>query len=201
MKIARSAFDKGEYRWVATLLNNLVFAQPEHMEARHLLADTYTQMGYQAESAPWRNFYLCGAKELREAPKAQGGKANPLRNREAVALMDVDMLLDYCAIQLSGGKASGKEAVINVEFTDSGEKASLILKNGVLNHRLGRHEKNADLSLRIAKMGFVDLFFGLAAWDELQQAGKASATGNMEALATLCGCVEPSDPKFNIVLP
>ena len=202
MKIARSAFDKGEYRWVATLLNNLVFAQPDHMEARHLLADAYTQMGYQAESAPWRNFYLCGAKELREIRKAQtGGKANPLRNRESVALMDMDMLLDYCAIQLSGDKASGKEAVINMEFTDSGEKASLILKNGVLNHRLGRHEKNADLSLRIAKMGFVDLFFGLAAWDELQQAGKVSATGDMEALTTLCGCVEPSDPKFNIVLP
>ena len=65
IEVARKAYDEGEYRWCATLLNNLVFAEPENQTARQLLADVYTQLGYQAESGPWRNFYLTGAKELR----------------------------------------------------------------------------------------------------------------------------------------
>ena len=47
------------------LLNHAVSVEPEHQASRSLLADTYEQLGYQSESAPWRNFYLCGAKELR----------------------------------------------------------------------------------------------------------------------------------------
>ena len=58
-------FNKGEYRWVAELLNHAVSVDPDHQASRSLLADTYEQLGYQSESAPWRNFYLCGAKELR----------------------------------------------------------------------------------------------------------------------------------------
>ena len=64
LEVAKVSYAKGEYRWVATLLDNLVFAEPENKEARQLLADTYTQLGYQAESGPWRNFYLTGARDL-----------------------------------------------------------------------------------------------------------------------------------------
>ena len=59
----------------------------------------------------------------------------------------MDMLLDYCAIQIDGEKAAGKDAVINIRFTDTGDKVSLILANGVLNHRMDRQEKDADLTL------------------------------------------------------
>ncbi len=63
---ARASFDKGEYRWVAQVVNNLVFADPDNQEARALQADALEQLGYQAESGPWRNFYLSAAKELRD---------------------------------------------------------------------------------------------------------------------------------------
>ena len=45
IEVARKAYDEGEYRWCATLLNNLVFAEPENQTARQLLADVYTQLG------------------------------------------------------------------------------------------------------------------------------------------------------------
>ena len=64
LEVARASYDKGDYRWVATLLDHLVFAEPQNMEARRLLANTYTQLGYQAESGPWRNFYLTGTRDL-----------------------------------------------------------------------------------------------------------------------------------------
>ncbi len=62
---AHASYLAGDYRWAATVLNNLVFADPENNQARYLLADTYEQLGYQSESGPWRNFYLTGAEELR----------------------------------------------------------------------------------------------------------------------------------------
>ena len=63
---ARQSFDKGEYRWVAQVVNHLVFADPDNTAARDLQADALEQLGYQAESGPWRNFYLSAAKELRD---------------------------------------------------------------------------------------------------------------------------------------
>ena len=36
----------------------LVFADPENTDARYLCADALEQLGYQAESGPWRSAYL-----------------------------------------------------------------------------------------------------------------------------------------------
>ena len=63
---ATESFDTGDYRWVAEVLDHVVVADPTHEAARNLLADALEQLGYQAESAPWRNFFLTGTKELRE---------------------------------------------------------------------------------------------------------------------------------------
>ncbi len=69
---AQADFDKGEYRWVAELLNHLVFAQPDNAAAKSLLAQTYDQLAYQAESGPWRDVYLTGALELRQGAPEEG---------------------------------------------------------------------------------------------------------------------------------
>ena len=100
MKKAREAYNQGEYRWTATLLNHLVFANPKHKPARQLLADTYAQLGYQAESGPWRNFYLTGAMELTEGIAGKG-KANSNRARMSQNLSP-EMLFDLLAIQING---------------------------------------------------------------------------------------------------
>ena len=63
---ARGAYELGDYRWVAEVVNHVVFADPDNEDARELQADALEQLGYQAESGPWRNFYLTAAKELRE---------------------------------------------------------------------------------------------------------------------------------------
>ena len=76
MRHAKHAMQKGDYRWAAELLNHYVFAHPKK-EARALLADAYEQMGYQAESGLWRNFYLTGAKELREGVDGAGAHGQP----------------------------------------------------------------------------------------------------------------------------
>ena len=196
LEVAKASYAKGEYRWVATLLDNLVFAEPENKEARQLLADTYSQLGYQAESGPWRNFYLTGAQDLFKKNVPYTSK---LINDGVLSQMDMGTLLDYCAIQLNGEKAGGKEAVININFTDTKEKVMLMLNNGVLNHRLGSQDKKADLTMEIAKMDFVKLFFGRTDLQTLHKTNKVKTTGDTKAI--IRSACEPADPNFNIVLP
>jgi linear primary-alkylsulfatase len=66
VELAQQAFDSGDFRWAATLLDHAVFADSEHDGARTLLADTLEQLAYGAENATWRNFFLSGATELRD---------------------------------------------------------------------------------------------------------------------------------------
>ena len=63
---ARRAFDEGDYRWVAEVVNHLVFADPDNAEAKELQARALEQLAFGAENATWRNFFLMGALELRE---------------------------------------------------------------------------------------------------------------------------------------
>jgi alkyl sulfatase BDS1-like metallo-beta-lactamase superfamily hydrolase len=72
LKNAQAAYERGEYRWVAELVNHLVFADPDNKDARDLLARAYDQLGYQAESGPWRDIYLTGAFELRHGGPDKG---------------------------------------------------------------------------------------------------------------------------------
>jgi alkyl sulfatase BDS1-like metallo-beta-lactamase superfamily hydrolase len=98
--VAKASYAKGEYRWVATLLDNLVFAEPENKEARQLLADTYSQLGYQAESGPWRNFYLTGAQDLLKKNVPYTSK---LINDGVLSQMDMGTLLDRLGIAVRTG--------------------------------------------------------------------------------------------------
>src|SRR5699024_12368201 len=65
LELAHRAFDDGDYRWASELLNHLLAVDPEDQQTCELQAESFEQMGYQAESGPWRNFYLSGAQELR----------------------------------------------------------------------------------------------------------------------------------------
>ena len=114
---------------------------------------------------------------------------------------DMGTLLDYCAIQLNGEKAGGKEAVININFTDTKEKVMLMLNNGVLNHRLDSQDEKADLTLEIEKMDFIKLFFGRTDLQTLLKTNKVRTTGNTQAMDVICSAYEPADPNFKIVLP
>ncbi|EDQ01891.1 alkyl sulfatase dimerization domain-containing protein [Shewanella benthica] len=75
----KTAFAAGEYRWAAELLNHLVFADGANTSAKELLAKSYDQLGYQAESAAWRDVYLSAAFELRHGTPDKGIGSHVLR--------------------------------------------------------------------------------------------------------------------------
>lgn len=131
-------FNKGEYRFVAEVLNNVVFAYPDYMDARYLLADTLEQLGYQSENGTWRNSYLTGALELRHMSPSYYPDRYPQFNcytEESISGLTVKMMLEYLSIRLDVDKARGKELQLNLDITDLKERYELCIKNCVMNFR------------------------------------------------------------------
>lgn len=132
LKIAQQAFKKGEYRWGAEILNNVIFAEPTNKQALLLQADIFEQMGYQAESAGWRNTYLAGAWKLRNGvpSKAVSTQAFP----DMIQAMTSEMLFNLLGVKLDVEQAQDKHLTINIIIPDRDEKFALELKNSHLNN-------------------------------------------------------------------
>ena len=196
---ARQSFEEGDYRWVAQVLNHLVFAQPENREAKVLLARTYDQLGYQAESGIWRNNYLTAAYELRNGAPDKGmdlSKAYGLLKRTPPSLF-----FDSMAVRLDGPAAAGKSMVLNVAFTDLGESHVLNLKNGVLHHRAARPDPEADATLRITHDLFVRMLTGRAGLKETLFSDQLEVTGSRLDLLAFLMLLDRPEGDFDIVLP
>ena len=133
IELAKAGYEQGDYRWTAELLKHVVFAEPKNQQARDLQASAFEQMGYQAECATWRGFYLSGAQELHNGVR-QTAAAN-LASPDVLSAMPVEMLLDFLAVRLNADRAAGKDTAINFNFTNTGDALSLSVKNSVLNYR------------------------------------------------------------------
>ncbi|MCO5314995.1 MAG: MBL fold metallo-hydrolase [Solirubrobacterales bacterium] len=142
---ARAAFAKGEYRWVAELVGHAVFADPANREARELQADAFEQLGYQSESATWRNAYLTGAQELRNGTPdlpIKVGTASP----DSISAMTLPMIFNFLGVKLNGERASALEITLNLSVGGSdGDATDVLLRlvNGVLHHSIGLTDEYA----------------------------------------------------------
>jgi linear primary-alkylsulfatase len=197
---AQKEFDKGDYRWVAELLNHLVFAEPDNQQAKELLAKSYDQLGYQAESGPWRDVYLTGALELR-----QGSPKNALSKIDQAAdllmAMPVEQFFNTMAVMFKGPDAAGKRYTINVEFTDRNENYVLSVKNAVLHHRLGQPVAEANASIRITHALFLKIIAGQAGIRDTVFSDDVSVEGSKLDLLGFFSLIEKPNETFNIVTP
>ncbi len=196
---ASEAFEKGEYRWVAQVLNHVVFAEPENERARRLQADALEQLGYQSESAVFRNFYLFGAQELRHGVKKPRGRMSP--PLDVVQALTPDMIFDSMAVRLNGPKAKGKAITINWYFSDTNERYILYLDNSVLNHIAGRQSKSADCSIEIRRDLFNKVIAGQTTFPARILLGQIKYQGSIKKLSELMALLDDPEPFFNIVTP
>lgn len=196
---AREYFNKGEYRWVAEVMNHVVFADPSNTAARELEADALEQLGYQTENATWRNEYLMGAYELRHGvPKAPGTQsASP----DTLRAMPIDMYLDYMGIRLSSQKAEGKTIVINLNITDKQQKYVLKVENSVLIYTPNKQIKEADATLDLTKSTFDNITLQKKSIMQSITDGDIKLTGNKEKLEEFLKLFDDFPPMFNIVTP
>ncbi|MFJ6578715.1 alkyl/aryl-sulfatase [Streptomyces sp. NPDC091368] len=197
---ARSYAEGGDPRFAATLLNHVVFADPGNEEAKDALAGVYETLGYGAENATWRNFYLRGAQELR---RGVTGDMVDMTNPEMAMALTVPMLVDSIAIAVDGPRAWDDDLTIDLVLTDegaptgAGELRRLTLRHGVLTHRVVAEPRTpAGLTLTLAKAQLL----GLLAGRSLQELG-IGVEGDPALLARLFSYVTKPDPRFPIVTP
>jgi alkyl sulfatase BDS1-like metallo-beta-lactamase superfamily hydrolase len=196
---AKKAFKKGEYRWVAELLNHLVFAQPDNTQAKNLQADTLEQLGYQAENAGWRNSYLAAAFELRHGiPKtAKATKGGP----DMIKAMNSELIFDYLGVRLNSDKALAHQFKINVVLPDRNEKFLLELKNAHLNNIENVQDKKADLTVTINRKDLNFLLLKQVSFQQLVESGKVQLDGNGQVFGQLLMMMDEFPFWFNVVTP
>ena len=125
----------GDLRFAATLLGHAVAASPSHKPAKEALATVLEKLGFGAENATWRNFYLSGAQDLR-----RGNKIGVLARTAMTALkplLSVDQWLEGLSVQFDGPRAAAEEAcfVVEVNVTDQKRRWRVNVSNGVLSYR------------------------------------------------------------------
>lgn len=195
---AKTAYEAGDYRWASELLNKVVFAAPENTEAKSLLADTYEQLAYQAESGVWRNVYLTGARELRDGVFVAPAVTLSL---DMIRATPTSMLLDFLAVRLNPDRGKDKTFAIDLTLKDFNERHLLTFENGVLIHEENVSAPEADVHLTMNRADFLQV--ALAGVPRLVKTSDGSITfeGDIGALDTFLGLIDPLDANFPIVTP
>jgi alkyl sulfatase BDS1-like metallo-beta-lactamase superfamily hydrolase len=196
---AAKDFANGEFRFVAQALSHLVFAEPDNQRARTMLADTFEQLGYAAESATWRNAYLFGAQELRQGmPKAPARSPMP---RETLAALRTGQLWDVLGVRLNGPKAEGKRIVLNWSFTDTAETFILNLENCALTYVAGAQAAEADAAFTLARATLDEVMAKQTTFADALAVGRIKFTGDPAKLAELMAVMDEFPRMFEIVEP
>lgn len=195
---SRESFEQGEYRWVAEVMGHVVFADPGNQEARELQADAFEQLGYQAESTTWRNAYLMGAQELRFGTPSYpiGGTAS----FDAIKAMTLPMIFNFFAIKIHGVNASDLELDLNLDITDTGEKALLKLSNGTLSHSLVNVGPEAPV-LRVTRDLLNRLVANEITLDEAIAAGELEAGPGLDLFSQIGAHLDEFSLWFPIIEP
>lgn len=198
LKKARVSYEDGEYRWVAEVVKHAVFADDKNEEAKCLLADALEQLGYQAESASWRNVYLTSAEELRNSlPK----KVISTLTLDVIESMPFELILDYMGIRLNGKKAIDKRISMNWKLVDVNERYHLLVNNSVLTYRDEEEDYNADVTLTTTREIFNQVFAGDITFKDLLNDPKTHFEGSTQKFQDFASLLDEFNPIFNIVTP
>ena len=197
LALARKAVANGDYRWSSDLLNQLVFADPANKVGRALLADSYEQQGYQAESAIWRNQFLSAAMDLRKGyvPRLQQSQGLDL-----VAAVPTQQLLDTVATRYDPSRNARGSIAINLVLSDSKETVGLEAGKSVLIARVGQPVSNPAATLTGPRQLMLALLYPKLPVGQLQAIG-LKVEGDAAAIDALQTALDPLPQGFNIAEP
>jgi len=195
---AEADFEAGEYRWVAQVVNHVVFAEPDNHRARALQAGALEQLGYQSESGPWRNFYLTGAQELREGTPDLGAATVG----GFAAVLTVEQIFDAMGVRLNADKIGDAQFCINWLFSDTDERHVLGVSRRAVHHRPNRLDETAALSITLTRPVLARVLTGGAtAFGAAVESGELTLDGDTGVLLTLFGAFDTFERGFPIVTP
>ncbi len=215
---ARTDYNQGNYRWVAQVMSDFVYGKCEDnlppynqplqpsdqncFDATRLEADALEQLGYQAESGPWRNFFLTGAQELREGVVQAGAPA--AASPDIVRAMTPDLLFDYLAIRLNGPVAADRSYVfvITLTYDDKPDETFVLnVENGVLTYKelaAGGTVASYNTKIEIKRSDLDALILGEKTLNDIPP---PVVDGNAADFEDFLSLLDRFDFWFNIVLP
>jgi alkyl sulfatase BDS1-like metallo-beta-lactamase superfamily hydrolase len=200
LRKGREAYARGEHRGAAMLLDHLVFADPGNADAREALARAYDQLGYRAESGPWRDVYLSGAYELRHGTQDAG--ASLASAAGLLAHLPPEQFFASMATRVNGPKADGRKLVLNFVFTDLGETHVLALENAVLHHRRRPEpDPGAAATVRLTRPFLIGLATGQVGLREAIFSDDLAVEGSRLELLSFFSLLDTPQPSFPIVTP
>jgi alkyl sulfatase BDS1-like metallo-beta-lactamase superfamily hydrolase len=196
---AREDYARAEYRWVAQVASQLVFADPANREARELAADAFEQLAYQSESATARNAYLQGASELRNGVPnlGRGSGTSP----DIVRSLPLDMYFDFMGVRLNGEKAAGKTIVLNWRLTDTKQEYVLNLDNSALTYVEDPQADEADATVTLTRATLDEISMRQTTFESALQSVQISLTGKREKLVELLEMLDTFPLQFAVVEP
>ncbi len=193
---ARASFDAGDYRWVVEVVGHVVFDDPSNIEARELQADAFEQLGYQSESATFRNAFLMGAQELRTGHPNR----NPAMRRGYLDAMTIDQLMDSTAVRLKAEEVGGVDVSVNLRFTDIGEDWKVSISNRAMHARRG-HVADADATVTLDRSVLIDIGAAESTATGAVDSGRAVVEGDRSAFAAIFDHLDVFLSMFPIVEP
>ena len=195
----KDAIAAGDYRWAAELLNKLVFAQPANKDARAALASAYDQLGYQAESGAWRNYYLAAAASLRgTAIESLSGNG---QSRSFVSAIPTAVFFDALATRFDAAKGAALKGTFQFVLPDSGETIAIVVGGGVEVPRYGMTDAAPTATVTLDRKTLDDVMLGQAQFPALLQSGAIRIDGDRMAFLSWFALHPPADPRFNVVVP
>ncbi len=197
---ARNDFKAGNYRWVAEVMNQVVFADPSNKEARYLEADALEQLGYLAETAPWRNAYLTGAQELRSGVRAEG-RAAPAITPPVLHAMTIAQVFDYLGTRVDGPRAGAAKIVINWGFSDTHESLASTLQHGALTAISGKADPSATSTVTTTRGVFEGVILGQRTLNDAIEHSEIATTGDTQAVLDLWALLVDFRTGFSVVEP
>ena len=196
--VARRAFDAGDFRWAAEVLNHVLFADETNAEARDLQAATFEQIGFAAENGTWRNAFLSGAHELRHG--SFGTPTSPTAP-DVVGALTVEQVFGAIATRIDGPRAWDAHLVVNWVITDEGATHITELRNGVLIQRRAVAPVADATTFTLTRAALIGAITGTLDVVAALGDGTVQCAGDPGVLGTLVGLVDRVDPDFAIVTP
>lgn len=197
LKNAQEAYNKAEYRWAAEVLKYVVFNNPANSQAKDLLAKTYRQLGYSAEAATWRNFYLSGAQELQGFTplKTTSGRLGLLIHTPT------ERFLEAMATNLDVENLKNENQCMNLVLTDTQESFSLRIENSVM--LFDKYENDrlpTDCpTLKLTKLLYLQLITGGADASKVLVSKGSEVKGNPLKIGKFFSLFKKSNNGFPIV--
>lgn len=191
---ARKSFMDGEYQWVAEVTKQVIYANPNNRDAKLLCADALEQLGYIAESGPWRNAYLMGAQELRYGVIPISGSFISDDVLNNLPLGDVIYLL---SIKIDGLKAGDLDYKINFVIPDREEVASTEVKRGIFRYLNDELDEDAAVTVTMPK----NILYDLATTNKKPDSSNIIIKGDINKWNVFLSLQDTINQRFNIVTP